>query len=93
MVEIVYRTVANVEWANTIACRVISRINGNAQTRRETVSSRICPEIIVEGMVLLHQDDDMPDRRDWYMVDYLGRSARFSKQPEKGKTEACEEEK
>jgi hypothetical protein len=37
--------------------------NRHARARRDPVGSRIRPEVVVEGVVLLHQHHEVPDRR------------------------------
>ena len=43
--------------------RAARRADRHARAVRDPVGARVGPEVVVEGVVLLHQDDEVPDRR------------------------------
>jgi hypothetical protein len=62
MIEVFDREIPEMEGADTLATRVVG-IERHADVRWKTIRSRVRPEVVIECMVLLHEHDEMTDRR------------------------------
>ena len=73
--EILDRVVAKREWLDAPGAAP-SKVLRHAHTLRNAVAARIRAEVVVVRMVLLHQDDEMLDRRPGRVVPSPSRPAR-----------------